>query len=229
MLGSDQSSDIAVLKVDASKVGQLRPLALADSDKVQVGDTAIAIGYPLGLDRTVTAGIVSGLGREIKAPNGFSIDKVIQTDAPINPGNSGGPLLDEQGRVIGVNSQIASSGAGTATSASASPCRRTSCARSCPSSSSARRSTTPTSASRPATRPTGSGALVREVNAGTPAARAGLKASTRRRRGADLIVAIDDKPVDLARRRDQRRRRAQARRQDQDRRDPRRPPARRSP
>jgi putative serine protease PepD len=70
----------------------------------------VAIGYPLGLDRTATAGIVSGLEREIQAPNGFSIDKVIQTDAPINPGNSGGPLLNARGEVIGVNSQIATAG-----------------------------------------------------------------------------------------------------------------------
>ena len=73
---------------------------------------AVAIGYPLGLERTVTAGIISGVGRAIKAPNGFSIDKVIQTDAPINPGNSGGPLIDSAGRVIGVNSQIATAGGG---------------------------------------------------------------------------------------------------------------------
>jgi putative serine protease PepD len=71
---------------------------------------AIAIGNPFGLDRTATEGIVSGVGREIQAPNGFSIDSVIQTDAPINPGNSGGPLLDESGRVIGVNSQIETGG-----------------------------------------------------------------------------------------------------------------------
>ena len=75
-----------------------------------MGDSAIAIGYPLGLDRTATAGIISGLGREIRAPNGFTIDEVIQTDAPINPGNSGGPLIDANGRVIGVNSQIATAG-----------------------------------------------------------------------------------------------------------------------
>jgi putative serine protease PepD len=88
----------------------VRPLELADSDRVQVGDTSVAIGYPLGLDRTATAGIVSGLGRQIQAPNGFSIDEVIQTDAPINPGNSGGPLLNSRGQVIGVNSQIATAG-----------------------------------------------------------------------------------------------------------------------
>ena len=113
VLGSDPSVDIAVLHVDPAAAGRLYPLALADSDQVKVGDTAIAIGNPLGLDRTATTGIVSGLGREIRAPNGFQIDKVIQTDAPINPGNSGGPLLDSRGRVIGVNSQIATAGAGT--------------------------------------------------------------------------------------------------------------------
>jgi len=113
VLGSDASSDLAVLRVDPAKTQNLKPLTLANSDSVQVGDLAVAIGYPLGLDRTATAGIVSGLGRDIKAPNGFSIDKVIQTDAPINPGNSGGPLLDGAGRVIGVNSQIATtSGSG---------------------------------------------------------------------------------------------------------------------
>ena len=112
VLGVDASTDLAVLKVDASAANGVKPLALADSDKVQVGDTALAIGYPLGLDRTATAGIISGLERDIEAPNGFSIDKVIQTDAPINPGNSGGPLLNANGEVIGVNSQIATAGGG---------------------------------------------------------------------------------------------------------------------
>ena len=112
VLGVDESTDLAAIKVDASAANGVKPLALADSDKVQVGDTALAIGYPLGLDRTATAGIVSGLERDIQAPNGFSIDKVIQTDAPINPGNSGGPLLNSNGEVVGVNSQIATSGGG---------------------------------------------------------------------------------------------------------------------
>jgi len=110
VLGVDASTDLAAIRVDAGAAQGVRPLELADSDRVQVGDSAVAIGYPLGLDRTATAGIVSGLEREIQAPNGFSIDKVIQTDAPINPGNSGGPLLDASGRVIGVNSQIATAG-----------------------------------------------------------------------------------------------------------------------
>ena len=112
VLGVDASTDLAALKVDAGAASGVRPLKLADSEDVQVGDTALAIGYPLGLDRTATAGIVSGLERDIQAPNGFSIDKVIQTDAPINPGNSGGPLLNANGEVIGVNSQIATAGGG---------------------------------------------------------------------------------------------------------------------
>jgi putative serine protease PepD len=110
VLGVDASTDLAAIRVDPEAAQGVRPLELADSDRVQVGDSAVAIGYPLGLDRTATAGIVSGLEREIRAPNGFSIDRVIQTDAPINPGNSGGPLLDASGRVIGVNSQIATAG-----------------------------------------------------------------------------------------------------------------------
>jgi putative serine protease PepD len=111
VLGSDGSSDLAVLKVDPRRSGRLRALRLGDSGKVSVGDDVVAVGHPFGLDRTATAGIVSGVGREIKAPNGYQIDEVIQTDAPINPGNSGGPLVDARGRVIGVNSQIATAGA----------------------------------------------------------------------------------------------------------------------
>jgi putative serine protease PepD len=111
VLGTDISTDLAVLRVDPGSVGPLRPLALANSERVRVGDAVVAIGHPFGLDRTATAGIVSGVGREIQAPDGFQIDEVIQTDAPINPGNSGGPLLDARGRVVGVNSQIATGGA----------------------------------------------------------------------------------------------------------------------
>jgi len=111
VLGTDESSDLAVVSIEPDRIPRgVRPLAFADSRNVQVGDFAVAIGNPFGLDRTVTEGIVSGLGRSIQAPNGFEIDEVIQTDAPINPGNSGGPLLDSGGRVIGVNSQIATNG-----------------------------------------------------------------------------------------------------------------------
>ncbi|MBJ7346981.1 MAG: trypsin-like peptidase domain-containing protein, partial [Thermoleophilaceae bacterium] len=109
VVGTDNSNDLAVLKVDVDK-SKLHPIELGDSSNVQVGSPVIAIGNPFGLDQTVTTGIVSALQREITAPNGFSISNVIQTDAAINPGNSGGPLLDAQGRVIGINSQIATSG-----------------------------------------------------------------------------------------------------------------------
>jgi S1-C subfamily serine protease len=108
--GVDTSTDIAVLKIDPSDVDELTPLPLGDSSKLQVGDSVIAIGNPFGYSRTVTTGIVSGLQREIQAPDGFTIPDVIQTDASINPGNSGGPLLDANGRVIGINSQIATGG-----------------------------------------------------------------------------------------------------------------------
>ena len=105
VVGTDPSTDLALLEVDADAKA-LTPLALADSDNVEVGDPVVAIGNPFGLERTVTAGIVSALQREVRAPNNFTIDHVIQTDAPINSGNSGGPLIDADGRVIGVNSQI---------------------------------------------------------------------------------------------------------------------------
>jgi S1-C subfamily serine protease len=107
VVGKDPSTDVALLKVDAPS-DELHPLSLANSSDVNVGDPVVAIGNPFGLDRTVTTGIVSALQREIKAPNGFTINNVIQTDAAINPGNSGGPLLDAGGRVIGINSQIES-------------------------------------------------------------------------------------------------------------------------
>jgi putative serine protease PepD len=113
VVGRDPSSDLAVVNIGSNSVPEgVKPLKFADSRSVQVGDLAIAIGNPFALDRTATEGIVSGLGREIRAPNGFQIDSVIQTDAPINPGNSGGPLLNEAGEVIGVNSQIATAGGG---------------------------------------------------------------------------------------------------------------------
>ncbi|MDQ3103487.1 MAG: trypsin-like peptidase domain-containing protein [Actinomycetota bacterium] len=112
VLGADDSTDIAVLEVDPSAVSAT-PLELGDSSAVEVGDPAVAIGNPYGLDRTVTSGIISALQRQISAPNGFTISNVLQTDAAINPGNSGGPLIDFQGRVIGVNSQIATGGSST--------------------------------------------------------------------------------------------------------------------
>ena len=107
VVGSDPSTDLAVLKIDAHSRA-LTPLPLGNSEAVRVGDAVVAIGNPFGLERSVTAGIVSALQRNITAPNGYTIDKVIQIDAPINRGNSGGPLLNASGEVIGVNSQIES-------------------------------------------------------------------------------------------------------------------------
>src|SRR5438132_184416 len=109
VVGVDPSSDVAVLKIDA-RSRALTPLVLGNSDLVEVGDPVAAIGNPFGLDRSITAGIVSALQRPITAPNGFTIDHVIQTDAALNHGNSGGPLLDRRGEVIGVNSQIQTAG-----------------------------------------------------------------------------------------------------------------------
>src|SRR5512133_2051682 len=111
VVGVDPSTDIAVLKVNV-QASPLKALPLGNSDAVRVGDQVIAIGNPFGLDRSVTAGIVSAVQRRIEAPNNLSIAHVIQTDAALNHGNSGGPLLDAQGDVIGVNAQIETGGVG---------------------------------------------------------------------------------------------------------------------
>jgi S1-C subfamily serine protease len=187
LVGKDPSSDLAVLSIDPKAVkGGLKPLQLASSKSLRPGEAAIAIGSPFGLSGTVTTGIISALGREIEAPNGFSIPGAVQTDAAINPGNSGGPLLDSAGRVIGVNSQIASSGGGNSGVGFAVPVDTV-------------RDVAPklikdgkidraylglASGERPAT----PGALVGTVNPGTPAAEAGIKTG-------DLIVGFDGKKI----------------------------------
>jgi putative serine protease PepD len=107
VVGSDPSTDVAVLKLESVPAGA-EPLQLGSTSALQLGDPVVAIGSPLGLQGTVTAGIVSGLHRDIEAPNQFTIDGAVQTDAALNHGNSGGPLLDLTGRVIGMNAQIAS-------------------------------------------------------------------------------------------------------------------------
>ena len=187
LLGTDPSVDLALLKVDPGKVGdELRPLRLGASEDLRPGDPAIAIGSPFGLTGTVTAGIVSALGRTIEAPNGFSISGAIQTDAAINPGNSGGPLLDEQGRVIGVNSQIRTDG-GRANSGVGFAVPVDEIKRSLPA---LEKGEDPERAflgvsSGPA--PEG-GAAVGGIIANGPAAKAGL-------REGDTIVQINDQPV----------------------------------
>jgi S1-C subfamily serine protease len=112
VVGTEPNTDLALLKVEAP-TSKLHPLKLGDSSKMEVGDPVVAIGNPYDLKRTVTSGIVSALQREIQAPDGVTIDNVIQTDAAINPGNSGGPLINSAGEVIGINSQIETGGEGS--------------------------------------------------------------------------------------------------------------------
>jgi putative serine protease PepD len=180
--GVDRSSDLAVVRVDPSDTGRLQPLRLADSDRVRTGQLAVAIGSPLGLDQTATAGIVSGTGRHIQAPDGFQIDSVIQTDAPINPGNSGGPLLDAQGRVIGVNSQIATGSGGNGNIGIGFAVPATTVADVVPRLERGERIVRPYLGV--STAADARGALVREVTSGSPAARAGVQTG-------DVIVSID--------------------------------------
>ena len=110
IIGRDASTDLALVRVGAADAAALVALPLGTSDAVRIGDAAIAIGNPFGLERTLTVGVVSATDRRIDAPNGAKIKGAVQTDASINPGNSGGPLLDSHGRVIGVISQGRASG-----------------------------------------------------------------------------------------------------------------------
>jgi S1-C subfamily serine protease len=210
IVGRDVSNDLAVLRVDPSKA-RLVPLALGSSRDVQVGDPVVAIGNPFGFDRTVTTGIVSALQRRIQAPNGFTIDHVIQTDAAINPGNSGGPLIDGRGRVIGINAQIATGGSGSEGSVGIGFAIPIDTARrelgQLERGQSVRHAYVgvSTAAITPALArelhlPASSGALVQSVDPGGPAAKAGLRGGQVTtdqglRLGGDLIVAVDGRPV----------------------------------
>ncbi len=112
IVGIDETSDVAVLKVDRAKAPALHPLPLGSSSAAQVGEPVVAIGNPLGYDFSLTAGVVSATDRNLQSPNGATISNGIQTDAAINEGNSGGPLIDSAGRVIGINEQIATQSGG---------------------------------------------------------------------------------------------------------------------
>jgi S1-C subfamily serine protease len=210
VVGKDLSTDLAVIKVDPSKV-KLTPVPLGDSNDLRVGDPVVAIGNPFGYEDTVTTGIVSALGRQIQAPNNFSIDHTIQTDAAINPGNSGGPLLDQRGRVVGINSQIATGGSDGRGSVGIGFAIPVNLAKQVfPALIKTGRvphayigiTTAPVSPQvvRDLNLPAPAGALVQAVEPGSPADHAGLRAGRTQTSGAliaggDLIVGVDGKPV----------------------------------
>jgi putative serine protease PepD len=214
VVGADLSSDLAVVHVDAP-ASALHPLAFDSSGAVQPGDPVYAIGNPFGLDRTMTAGIVSATGRDIQAPNGLTIPNSIQTDAPINHGNSGGPLLDAAGRVVGVNAQIeggtvdANVGVGFAIPSDT----VRSVAQQLVANGKVEHAfigvqveTIPSGLSKLVRGIPGSGVTVAKVTAGSPAAKAGLKAATHQVTadgesallGGDSITALDGKPIHSA-------------------------------
>ena len=210
IVGKDLSTDLAVVKVDPNEA-ELTPVPLGDSEAVQVGDPVVAIGNPFGYEHTVTTGIVSAIGRSIQAPNEFSIDDAIQTDAAINPGNSGGPLLDARGRVIGINSQIATDGGSQGFQGIGFAVPVNLAKRILPQLIEkgevkhayigiTTAPVTPEIADR-LKLPADEGALVQEVQPSSPASRAGLREGSTQNAigivsGGDLVVGIEGKPVE---------------------------------
>jgi S1-C subfamily serine protease len=213
IVGTDPSTDVAVLQVDAHSRA-LTPLSLGNSDLVHVGDSVVAIGNPFGYDRTVTAGIVSALQRVIQAPNSYSIDHVIQTDAALNKGNSGGPLLNANGNVIGVNSQISTGNSGSSGNVGvgfAVPINTVTTVAAQIIKSGHVEHAFLGIAAQPVTEgaaklfrlPVSHGLLVARVQPGSGAAKAGLRAGTQNATlagetyplGGDLLAAIDEAPL----------------------------------
>ena len=194
IVGRDPGTDLALVKIDPGNAQELAPLPLGDSRSVRVGDKAIALGNPFGLDRTLTVGVVSATDRSVDAPDGSLIRGAVQTDAAINPGNSGGPLLDGAGRVIGVNSQ--SRGDGLAFAVPVDTVKRVV--------PDLRRdgkvvrahlgvsteALTP-DAARERRLPVRRGAIVTNTAGGSPAARAGVRGGSR----GDVIVSVDGRDV----------------------------------
>ena len=196
--GVDQSADLAVVQVPASD--QLHPVTTGNSDALQVGDTALAIGSPFGLQGTFTAGIISGLNRSSTAPNGRALTGMIQTDAPINPGNSGGALLDSKGQLIGINDSIQSPVEGNVGVGFAIPINRAvsllpslekGIAIQHPALGITAQTLTATSASQLGITGVTSGVLVIDAAAGGPAAAAGLHGTGQADASDDIITAID--------------------------------------
>jgi S1-C subfamily serine protease len=214
VIGKDPSDDLAVLRIPTEGM-TMHVLTLGDSSKVQVGDPVLAIGNPFGYDRTLTTGVISALQRQITSPNGFSIDNVLQTDAPINPGNSGGPLLNEEGEVIGINSQIETGGSGDGNIGIGFSIPIDTAKSLLPelekggtvSGAYLGVSTISVDGSLSALNlPVKSGALVESVEANTPAAKAGLRGGNLEAQiaggkvavGGDIIVGVDGKAVNSA-------------------------------
>lgn len=210
LVGRDPYNDLAVIRVNVPKE-KLTPLRLGDSSQLQVGQMAIAIGNPFGLDRTVTRGVVSAVGRSLKSDTGRQIRNVIQTDAAINPGNSGGPLLNSRGEVIGINTAIFTPSGGSVGIGFAVPVNTVKkllpqlVARgraSHPWLGISGMDITPTVA-KALSLPAKEGVMISQVAPNGPAARAGLRGSQRRVRvgnfmvnvGGDIIQALDGEPV----------------------------------
>ncbi len=202
IVGIAPEKDLAVLRIEAP-AERLSPLTLGSSRDLLVGQKVLALGNPFGLDHSMTSGIVSAVGRELRAPGGRLIRDVIQTDAAINPGNSGGPLLDSTGRVVGVNAAIFSPSGASAGVGFAVPVDIVK--RYVPQLVQRGRAVRPDIAASYLTDAQaerfgleGAGAVVRNVVAGGPADRAGIEGIARTRRGyvlGDVIVAVDGKPV----------------------------------
>lgn len=193
LVGEDRSTDVAVLAVDPSGLA-LHPLALGTSRPLAVGDPVVAIGDPFGYDRSLSAGVVSGLGRSIQAPNGFSIPDAVQTDAALNPGNSGAPLVDAQGQVVGVADQIVTdqqgpeADSGSSTSSGVGFAVPIDVAASAVSGLEHGGHVQHAYLGVAAASGNAAGAVVEQVQPASPAAAAGL-------RPGDVIVGVDGKPV----------------------------------
>jgi len=209
VLGEDPSSDLAVLKVKPGDL-EIHPIELGDSSAAKVGDPVVAIGNPFGfLNKTVTTGIVSAVQRQIEAPNGFTIPNAIQTDASINPGNSGGPLLNAEGQVVGINSQIATGGGSSGSVGIGFAVPSNEVERLLPQLKEGKEIKRPFIgiAMTPVTEriaeqlklPVTEGVLIQDVTEGTAASRAGLRAGEPSTEGlpegGDVITAVDGEKV----------------------------------